>query len=114
VPAVQESVLAVARRLGQAGRAEEALGLLVQAEGERVPSPDELHLTAVLARALGRDEQAQRALTRALYLDPRHVASLRLAALVAEERGEREAARRLEARAARAEAGASAAEAGPA
>jgi hypothetical protein len=39
---------------------------------------------------------------------------LRLAALVAEERGEREAARRLEARAARAEAGASAAEAGPA
>lgn len=97
-----ESVLVRARRLGQDGQAEQALALLAEAEGMRTPTPDELHLAAVLTRALERPEETRRALTRALYLDPRHVPSLRLAALVAEEEGDRESARRLEGRAERA------------
>lgn len=101
-PKPVESVLVAARRLGQAGRAEEALALLARAEGERTPSPDELHLAAVLERALGRAAEVGRSLTRALYLDPRHVPSLRLAALVADEEGEHEKGRRLRERAERA------------
>ena len=102
VPEPVESVLVSARRLGQAGRAEEALALLARVEGERTPSPDELHLAAVLERALGRAAEVERSLTRALYLDPRHVPTLRLAALVADEEGEQEKARRLRERAERA------------
>jgi len=101
-PEPVESVLVSARRLGQAGRAEEALALLARVEGERTPSPDELHLAAVLERALGRAAEVERSLTRALYLDPRHVPTLRLAALVADEEGEQEKARRLRERAERA------------
>jgi chemotaxis protein methyltransferase WspC len=102
-PTSPEPLLVTARRLGQEGRAQEALALLAEVEASRTPTPDELHLRAVLARALGQTEEARTALTRALYLDARHVAALRLAALVAEEDGDGETARRLEGRARRAE-----------
>jgi chemotaxis protein methyltransferase WspC len=94
------------RRLAEEGRAAEALALL-EADAS-APSADALHLTAVLARALERSESVERALTRALYLDPRHGPSLRLAALVAREEGDGERAQRLLARAERAEAEAAA------
>jgi chemotaxis protein methyltransferase WspC len=94
------------RRLAEEGRAAEALALL-EADAS-APSADALHLAAVLARALERPESVERALTRALYLDPRHAPSLRLAALVAREGGEGERAQRLLGRAERAEAEAAA------
>lgn len=102
--AAGDSVLVRARKLGQDGQVEQALALLAEAEGTRTPTPDELHLAAVLTRALDRPEETRRALTRALYLDPRHAPSLRLSALVASEEGDRDAARRFEGRAERAEA----------
>ncbi len=93
-----------ARALLDAGRAEEALTALHAVEPARPSGPEAFHLRAVAARALGRGDDADLALTRALYLDPEHVPSLRLAALVARERGEHERAERLTARATRAEA----------
>lgn len=103
-PAPAETPLAQARRLADGGREVEALALLGRDEAAGHASPDAFHLAALLARALGKADEADRALTRALYLDPRHVPALRLAALRARERGEVEAAERFEARAERAHA----------
>jgi chemotaxis protein methyltransferase WspC len=97
-----EPVLTQARRLADLGRLDEALGLLSAEERAGRAGPDHFHLTAVLYRALARPEDADLALTRALYLDSRHVPALRLAALVAGEQGDGEKAARLEARAERA------------
>jgi chemotaxis protein methyltransferase WspC len=101
-PRAPEPALARARSLADLGRVDEALALLAAEEREGRAGPDEFHLAAVLCRAVAKPEEADRALTRALYLDPRHVPALRLAALVAREKGDPAKAARLEARAERA------------
>lgn len=105
-PSTAEPVLAAARRLLHAGDAEEALRVLAAEERAGRARVEHHHLMAVLARALDRGDEAQRALERALTLEPRHAPSLRLAALVAREDGDPERAAQLEARAERAEAAA--------
>jgi chemotaxis protein methyltransferase WspC len=100
-PAAAEPAIVRARGLADVGRVDEALLLLAAEEQAGRAGPAEFHLIAVLRRATGKPEDVDRALTRALYLDPRHVPALRLAALVAREQGDPEKAARLEPRAER-------------
>lgn len=102
-PSAALPLLAEARALMEDGHEQEALALLERERDAQPRTAERFHLMAVLARALERSDAVEQALTRALYLDPEHVPALRLAALVARERGEAEKAERLESRARRAE-----------
>lgn len=102
-PGAAPPLLAQARALIEDGHEQEALALLERERDAQPRTVERFHLMAVLARALERPDAVEQALTRALYLDPDHVPALRLAALVARERGDAEKAERLEARARRAQ-----------
>lgn len=102
-PPAPASQLEEARRLADRGYLEPARALLEADVRDGHVTADHFHLIAVLHRATGRPEEAHDALGRALYLDPGHYPALVQSALAAEERGDAEAARRLWARAARAE-----------
>ncbi len=94
-PVVESSTLERARALGDAGRLDEARALLeAEAAGSR-PSADVFCLLAVVHHAAGRTIDAENALIRALYLDPRHHEALLLSALLAGGRGDSARAARL-------------------
>ena len=90
--------------LADQGRVQDAMAQCrahIQSHGA---SAQALYLQGLLQDATGDVRQAQAAYRKALYLDPTHrEALLHLAALVASD-GDHEAARRLQARAARGEA----------
>jgi chemotaxis protein methyltransferase WspC len=101
-PPPAPDVPAEAARLADRGELAAALALLEQEVSAGRVSADHFHLMGVIHSAAGRPTQAEAALGRALYLDPAHYEALLCAALLAERRGEPEAARRLRQRAARA------------
>jgi chemotaxis protein methyltransferase WspC len=97
--------LAEAARLADGGQTGRALALLLDDAGNGRATADHYHLMAVIHSAAGRARDAEAALVRALYLDPRHYGSLLQCALLAEERGDANRARRFRQRAARAHGG---------
>lgn len=98
------ALLGEARRLADAGRIDEA-GRLVRDVLERTPTSAEAHLLhGVLLVAERREGEARLALERAVYLDPSCEEALVHLAAIADRAGDRPAAERLRARAARIEA----------
>lgn len=98
--AAEDPVVAAARRAADAGHLDDARARLEELVRAGPPSADAYHLLAVVHRAQGRVRETAEALSRALYLDPAHRDALQLAAMAADERGDRAAADRLRARAA--------------
>jgi chemotaxis protein methyltransferase WspC len=70
------ALLAEARRLADAGKLHESLALLDEALSSGCPTAGHYHLKGAALLALGREDEAERALRRALYLDPAHLESL--------------------------------------
>ncbi|MFY3307192.1 chemotaxis protein CheR, partial [Achromobacter ruhlandii] len=91
--------------LADQGRVRDAMARCRAHLGQHGASAESLYLLGLLQDADGDTRQAQAAYRKALYLDPSHrEALLHLAALIAAD-GDQEGARRLQARAARQEAG---------
>lgn len=91
--------------LADQGRVRDAMARCRAHLGQHGASAESLYLMGLLQDADGDTRQAQAAYRKALYLDPSHrEALLHLAALIAAD-GDQEGARRLQARAARQEAG---------
>ena len=95
------SVLAQASDLADAGDLDGARALLSDLVAGGAATADHYHLLAVIEGARGRDAATGDALRRALYLEPDHYPSLVQQALLAEARGDQEAARRARAKAER-------------
>lgn len=70
------ALLDEARRLADAGRLQQALALLDEALSSGRPTAGHYHLKGAALLALGREDEAEQALRRALYLDPAHLESL--------------------------------------
>jgi chemotaxis protein methyltransferase WspC len=101
-PPPEPDPLAEATRLADEGALAPALALLEEeVQGGRATAAH-FHLLGVVHSAAGRPGEAEGAFGRALYLDPRHYGALVQAALLAEDRGEFDRARRLLERARRA------------
>lgn len=82
--------LAVARALADQGALAEARVLVEEALAR--PTADAFHLLGVICQEEGRLEEAERCLSRAIYLDSEHYASLVNMALLRERRGDPSAA----------------------
>lgn len=95
-------MLAEIARLADAGDLAVARGRCLEFLAVRPTSADAYHLRAVIDLADGRRTDAEDALRRAVYLDPRHEGALLLLARERERGGNRSEAERLRRRAARA------------
>lgn len=82
--------LGAARALADQGALAEARTLVEEALSS--PTADAFHLLGVICQEEGRFEEAERCLTRAIYLDSEHYASLVNMALLRERRGDPSAA----------------------
>lgn len=91
-----------ARRLADQGRLEDALALAEASIAREGPTAGLFHLKGAVLLALGREEEAEEALRRAVYLDPEHVESLAHLELLHRSKGRHEEAGRLAERARRA------------
>ena len=90
------------RALADAGRLDEALAVLTDDLAALGPSAERFHLLGVTYLALGRDQDAEEALRKAVYLDPGHAGALTHLELLHASAGRAEAASRLAGRAKRA------------
>lgn len=93
------------RRLADAGRLDEAAALAESRLHAGEPDPEAYYLLGLVNDARGETAAAEAAYRKALYLAPRHVETLAHLAALLEQRGERDAARRLRERARQAGAG---------
>lgn len=91
------------RRLADRGPATEALAACERWLATQAPVAQVYCLQGVLLDSLGRQQQAQAAYRKALYLEPSHAESLVHLAALLEAQGDLEGARRLQARSARQE-----------
>ncbi|MCU0753909.1 MAG: hypothetical protein MUE46_02155 [Xanthomonadales bacterium] len=87
------------RALADAGALELAEQRLAPRLALAVPAADDLVTAALIALARGQAERAEDALRRALYLDHRHAEAGELLAVLLDQRGESQGARRLRGRA---------------
>lgn len=93
---------AAARPLADAGRLDEALAVIEQGLAVEVPSATLYHLKGAVLLALGREQEAEAALRRAVYLDPKHLEALTHLEHLSRARGLSDEAERLSIRATRA------------
>lgn len=91
-----------ARPLADAGRLDEALGVIEQGLAAEEPSAALYHLKGAVLLALGREQEAETALRRAVYLDPGHLEALTHLEHLSRARGLSDEAERLSIRAMRA------------
>lgn len=89
-PPEEHDPLAAARALADQGALAEARVLVEEALSN--PTADAFHLLGMICQEEGRLEEAERCLTRAIYLDSEHYASLVNMALLRERRGDPSAA----------------------
>lgn len=102
---VSTSLDADPRALADAGRLEEALAVLERDGAALPPSAERFHLLGVTLLALGRNQEAEAALRKAVYLDPGHAGALTHLELLHAADGRTDAASRLAGRARRASGG---------
>jgi len=98
-----QDITSQALALADAGRLEEALALVGTILSQDGPTADLYHLKGVVLLALTREDEAEEAFGRAVYLEPEHVESLTHLELLNRARGRLEDAARLADRARRAE-----------
>lgn len=97
-----EGLMEQARRLANEQKYDACAALCGEQIARYGPSAEAFHVMGLAMHASGRDDEAQHALERALYLDPEHEETLMILAVLARRRGHADAAQRLERRAARA------------
>ena len=81
------SLLEQAAELANANRHAEAVALCERAIRQSGPKPEAYHLLGVIHQSAGALEQAEAALGKAVYLDPRHDEALFALSLLADRRG---------------------------
>ena len=102
VEVLQPAILQAAEQAADDGRLEEADALCSQVLSRDPASAGAHYLRGVILQAQGGFDEAQRSLEKALYLDPRHYQALVHMMLLAEQRGDRQAAANFRRRAQRA------------
>ena len=91
-PAQPNISLASVERLTNQGKYAEAIELCLRFLKQSPDSADGYYLLGLIRDLNGETKEAENILRKAIYLDPNHERALRLAALVAEKRGDSEAA----------------------